>query len=72
MKIAAGKKKGDGWAVHPFTGEKAHYWVLDFLSQNYETHLSLCGLERDTNKSVSLLNPGNFDKCKKCQKAIVP
>ena len=60
-----------GWAVMPHSGgTKAHNWVGHELHKNY--FKSKCGLIAGTNKDLGILplNPGNFPKCKNCQRSL--
>lgn len=67
-----------GWAVMPFIGRKAHHWTEDTKTMQptirdggrVRYYVSACGLLSATSKSVPALNPGNFPKCKRCQRSV--
>lgn len=66
-----------GWALMPFLGERVHYWNEDKSTMpptisdgcRVRYYESLCGLRSMLpNKGAPALNPGNWPKCKNCQR----
>ena len=62
-----------GWAIIPFIGRKAHYWTEEELTSGYidkygrvRFYNSLCGLEGTTDDARPAIDPGNWQKCKRC------
>lgn len=67
-----------GWAIIPFRGSKAHYWIQEypdtpfFDDDGHEVRLfrSECGLEDAATIQCPALGPGNFPQCKRCLMAL--
>ena len=65
-------KLSRGWALIPFIGSKAHFWVEQevepYIDKNGRVrfYTSLCGIEATTDDKVPALEPGNWKKCKRC------
>lgn len=64
----------EGWAKIPFTGERAHFWVddkIDAIGPRGRTkfYTSLCGRDATTDPKLPALDPGNWPKCKRCERA---
>lgn len=65
-----------GWALLPFVGKRAHYWVEDTKTMpstigkagRVRYYRSFCGVLGVTNHSVPALGVGNFPRCKTCQR----
>lgn len=65
-----------GWALMPFVGERAHYWVEDKKTMSPQIrdggrvryYTSRCGLVSVTDKKVPALSIGNWPKCRRCGK----
>lgn len=63
-----------GWAVMPFVGGKAHYWVEDKdtmppkirYGERVRYYKSHCGISAVTNNKVPALQPGSWPRCKRC------
>lgn len=64
-----------GWALLPFVGNRAHYWIEDTeiplakLDERgriryYQSKCRLLGVTRPT---VPALEPGNWPRCKRCE-----
>jgi hypothetical protein len=69
-----------GWALSALRGDRAHYfepWGADMalaLSDDVPGFLwvfdSLCGIVFVATDSVPLLKPGNWPRCKRCEKSL--
>lgn len=65
-----------GWAILPFIGQRAHYWIEDKETMppkigetgRVRYYTSRCGLAGVTNDSVPALEPGDWVKCKNCSR----
>ena len=76
--IAIGVKEGDGWGNAPFVGKRAHYFKTGPLPTIFGEerpeitgiHISLCGLFFFATDRVPMLNPGNWPRCKLCEKSV--
>ncbi|WP_027921516.1 hypothetical protein [Pseudomonas sp. URMO17WK12:I12] len=68
-----------GWLkpMFPITG-KAHYFtkrkgVAVLTSHGRATYwLSLCGIDAASTDKMPMFEPGNWDRCKKCAKKVMP
>ena len=59
----------EGWAVMPFGRETAHYWQKGAdLGEGATGYMSLCGVKGVTLPKAPALEPGNFPRCKRCQR----
>lgn len=66
---SGGAAEGRGfpqWALKAFGGHKAH-WFLDGLI-GFRRRRTLCG--RVSSADVELFLPGNYPRCKACEKAL--
>lgn len=65
-----------GWALMPFVGERAHYWIEDKKTMppkirdggRVRYYTSRCGLSAVTIQKVPALGAGNWPKCRRCGK----
>lgn len=65
--VGGGAAEGRGfpqWAMNIFGNSKAHW----FLDEYADTRQSLCG--RVYAREVALFLPGNYPRCKACEKAL--
>ena len=69
--IALGTIKdfSEGWAIVPFV-EKPHYWTCMGGIDAYRVYESNCGLLRELHGTQQPIVPGNFPKCKRCQRSV--
>lgn len=66
-----------GFALMPFVGTKAHYWIEDKQTLpptiggagRVRYYTSRCNLTAVTNNRVMALDPGDWPKCKRCELA---
>lgn len=59
----------EGWAIVPFV-EKPHYWTCQGGTDAYRIYESNCGLLRGLYMHQWPIVPGNFPKCKRCQRSV--
>ncbi|HBA33309.1 MAG TPA: hypothetical protein DCZ12_04150 [Gammaproteobacteria bacterium] len=65
------------WALIPFIGDRAHYWravpdsrvAFIHAGERVQVWKSLCGQSATTYKGVGLLDPGNWPRCLRCERA---
>lgn len=57
------------WGLHPFCGEKAHYWTRGRTIGDATGVSTTCGRETIETPQVGLLNPGNYPRCKNCARS---
>lgn len=65
-----------GWALMPFVGKRAHYWIEDIETMpptigkagRVRYYRSLCGATAVTNYRVPALAHGSWPKCGNCLK----
>lgn len=63
-----------GWAIFPFQGKIAHYWIEDTETMmpqirdggRVRYYKSRCGQSGVVDRRVPALETGNFKKCKRC------
>lgn len=73
--IALGTIKdfSEGWAIVPFV-EKPHYWLacgtVPVQGSIATLYRSVCGLRAGLISQRPLV-PGNFPKCKRCQRSVL-
>lgn len=62
----------EGWALIPFVGERAHYWRETVPGMcggvRVRNYRSMCGLKGETARHSPALEPGNWPKCKRCER----
>lgn len=66
-----------GWALLPFVGKRAHYWIEDTttmvpnISEVGRTRYynSLCGVVGVVNHKVPALDHGSWPRCARCSSA---
>ena len=64
----------EGWACHPFKGTVAHYWRVGeslLHTMPVVSVLAQCGIRTVVTEKVSLLGPGNYPLCQRCDAALL-
>lgn len=61
----------EGWAIIPFV-EKPHYWrdCGPIVSGGGRLYKSSCGLRHGLPVKQKPVVPGNFPKCKRCERSM--
>lgn len=61
----------EGWAIIPFI-QKPHYWIVEAWSTDGDIHIyrSRCGVWASLEDAQNPLVPGNFPKCKRCERSM--
>ena len=61
----------EGRAIIPFI-QKPHYWIVEAQDTTGDIHIyrSRCGQWASLEDAQSPIVPGNFHKCKRCQRSV--
>ena len=67
-----------GWALMPFVGGKAHYWIENKGTMTptisgggrVRFYTSRCGVTAETDSRAPALGAGNFPKCQRCIRRV--
>lgn len=60
-----------GWAIVPFI-QKPHYWIVEGWTTDGDIRIyrSRCGLWASSDGAHNPIVPGNFPKCKRCERSM--
>lgn len=68
-----------GWAVIPFVGKRAHWWIEDTETMAdtapegpapVRYYQAACKVLAVTNAKIPALDPGDIPRCKRCQRRL--